>query len=207
MTTRTTARAPLRRRNAVASELTHGQVEAETSERLLRAAREEFALHGFDGTDSNKIARRAGFAPQTFYRWYRDKTAIFIAAYGRWQAEESAQLARLIVEKASTKRLADAIVEHHRAHLLFRRSLRQLAAQEAVVRRARAESRLRLLLALARLLGRDARRVRSADAVRLLQVERLADAIAEGELRDMGLDEASARGSLSALLNELRRAS
>ena len=52
-----------------------------TPERLIAAAAAEFREAGFAGTDSNRIARRAGFAPQTFYRWFKDKTEIFIAVY------------------------------------------------------------------------------------------------------------------------------
>src|ERR1700679_2017991 len=50
----------------------------ETSSRLVDAGAKEFAECGFQGTDTNKIARRAGFAPQTLYRWFDDKTAIFL---------------------------------------------------------------------------------------------------------------------------------
>jgi AcrR family transcriptional regulator len=52
-----------------------------TRERLVQAAAAEFREQGFAGTDTNRIARRAGFAPQTFYRWFTDKTEIFIAVY------------------------------------------------------------------------------------------------------------------------------
>ena len=41
-----------------------------TRERLIRAALRAFGRGGFQGTDSNRIARAAGFAPQTFYRWF-----------------------------------------------------------------------------------------------------------------------------------------
>jgi len=39
--------------------------------------------------------------------------------------------------------------------------------------------------------------------VRLLQIERLADAVAEEELADMGLDDAVARGRIGQILAEL----
>ena len=47
-----------------------------TGTKLIAAAAAEFNDHGFSGTDSNKIARRAGFAPQTFYRWFKDNILI-----------------------------------------------------------------------------------------------------------------------------------
>src|SRR5688572_2853570 len=51
---------------------------------LLDAARAEFDEAGFEGTDTNRIARRAGYAPQTFYRHFADKTTIFVETYHRW---------------------------------------------------------------------------------------------------------------------------
>jgi AcrR family transcriptional regulator len=46
---------------------------------LIAAARLEFEEFGFEGTNSNAIARRAGYAPQTFYRHFEDKREIFLA--------------------------------------------------------------------------------------------------------------------------------
>jgi AcrR family transcriptional regulator len=173
----------------------------DTGKALVEAARAEFAAHGFAGTDSNKIARAAGFAPQTFYRRFRDKTEIFIAVYRAWEEDERTLLGSL--SGASARKIADAIVAHHREHLVFRRSLRQLAVQDDAVRRARAESRLRQI---ERIREWSASRAPKANelAVVLLQIERLADAIAEGELRDLGLSEGHARTALARLIESLR---
>src|SRR5262249_23573853 len=97
----------------------------DTRTRLVDAAALEFNERGFDGTDTNRIARRAGFAPQTFYRSFANKTAIFIAVYRAWEDNERALLDDLLARRAATKRLVDAVVAHHRAHRIFRRSLRQ----------------------------------------------------------------------------------
>ena len=67
-----------------------------TRESLIGAAGAEFRERGFSGTDSNKIARRAGFAPQTFYRWFTDKTEIFLAVYRAWEEEEKTVVGALI---------------------------------------------------------------------------------------------------------------
>src|SRR5271156_3112848 len=66
---------------------------AATAKALLDAAEREFNARGFDGTDSNRIARAAGFAPQTFYRHFPDKRAVFLAVYERWWKGESDALA------------------------------------------------------------------------------------------------------------------
>jgi AcrR family transcriptional regulator len=173
-----------------------------TQRRLIQAAAAEFGERGFDGTDSNKIARRAGFAPQTFYRWFKDKTAVFIAVYRDWEEEERRLVGELARQGAGEAAVIDAAIQHHRDHRLFRRSLRSLSLQDPIVRLARAESRLRQIERLAR--GSLSGMPLDEIAVRLLELERLSDAVAEGELVDMGLDEAAARRRLVEILTELR---
>jgi AcrR family transcriptional regulator len=176
----------------------------DTAARLVAAAAKEFNKHGFDGTDSNKIARRAGFAPQTFYRWFRDKTAIFVAVYRHWEDEENRVIGGLLAKGAPMSELIEAIVDHHRAYRLFRRSLRQLALENAVVRKARAESRRRQIEETQRWAGPEARPAPEIAAL-LLQVERLCDGLAEGELADLGVDEATARQAILDLMRQTRR--
>jgi len=176
--------------------------EPSTSERLVQSAMAEFRDHGFAGTDTNKIARRAGFAPQTFYRWFKDKTEVFVAAYRAWEDEERATLRDLTRQGARLEALVDAIIAQHRSHRKFRRSLRSLSLEVDDMRLARAQSR-----------ARQAERIERASSgvplpradivVRLLQIERLADAVAEEELADMGLDDAVARGRIGQILAEL----
>jgi AcrR family transcriptional regulator len=174
----------------------------DTRRLLVAAAAAEFNDVGYDGTDSNRIARRAGFAPQTFYRWFEDKAEIFIAVYEDWQAAEATTLRELLTAAAPAAALADGVVAHHRGYLTFRRSLRQLTYESARVRAARAESRKRQIAFIRSLQGPG-----SADeaslAPLLLQVERLADAIAEGEYQDMGLPQGTGEAALAALIGLL----
>jgi AcrR family transcriptional regulator len=65
-----------------------------TTQILVDAARKEFQQHGFGGTDTNKIARRAGFFPRAFYRWFEDKRAICLAVYTAWVREEFSRIAQ-----------------------------------------------------------------------------------------------------------------
>jgi AcrR family transcriptional regulator len=178
------------------------RMQRDTARRLISAAATEFNEHGFDGTDTNKIARRAGFAPQTFYRWFSDKTEIFIRVYEDWQQQEVGILRKLLAENASDAKLVKACIAHHKAYLNFRRSLRRLAVEDARVRAARAESRLRQIDFLKRMSGTQADDARLAAL--LLQLERLSDAVAEGELADMGLPSTATEARLAELIHELR---
>ena len=174
-----------------------------TSERLLQAAAIEFNEQGFGGTDTNKIARRAGFAPQTFYRWFQDKVEIFIKTYERWRNEEFGAINKLLAENASDLRLARAIVAHHKAYLVFRRSLRQLSVENDVIRAARAHGRLSQIAYLKNINPGNLLDDAELAAI-LLQTERLADALAEGEFRDMGLNRKAGEEALARLIHELR---
>jgi AcrR family transcriptional regulator len=177
--------------------------EEPTSERLLQAAASEFNEHGFGGTDTNRIARRAGFAPQTFYRWFQDKVEIFIQTYERWQREEFGAVSILLAKNASDVRLARAIVAYHKAYLVFRRSLRQLSVENDAVRTARAGSRLNQIAYIKKLSPNLVRDDASLAAL-LFQTERLADALAEGEFHDMGLDKKAGEEALARLIHDLR---
>ncbi len=174
-----------------------------TREKLARAALAEFNACGFEGTDTNKIARRAGFAPQTFYRWFADKTEIFLFVYRRWEDEEVALVADLRRKRTAAAGMAEAIVAHHRTTLKFRRSLRQLSVERDEVRAARAQSRRRQI---DRILEWNPKSTSTPDTLApiLLQTERLCDALAEGEFEDIGVAEDAARRELANLLKRLR---
>ncbi|HEX7759928.1 MAG TPA: helix-turn-helix domain-containing protein [Caulobacteraceae bacterium] len=176
----------------------------ETARKLIEAATAEFNEHGFSGTDTNRIARRAGFAPQTFYRWFEDKIDVFIRVYDAWQVEEARALAPLLAQNAPDEEVAAAAVAHHRAYLRFRRSLRQLSLEHPQVRAARAASRLRQIERI-RLGQRQAAVDASVLAAWLLEMERLSDALAEGEITDMGLDPAATQAALAQIIGQIRR--
>ena len=192
---------PARRRSAKSDSARHRQ-STNTAEKLVEAALAEFNARGFGGTDTNKIARRAGFAPQTFYRWFPDKTAIFLAAYRRWENQEMNAIQSLRGTKSAAKRIVGAIVAHHRAHLGFRRSLRLLAYENNAVRKARAESRRRQLAQLRTWMGTGGPGDGEAILI-LLQMERLSDAIAESEIDDLGIDHTTATKELLKLVMRL----
>jgi AcrR family transcriptional regulator len=156
---------------------------------LLEAARLEFEDPGYDATHTNRIAARAGFAPQTFYRHFPDKAAIFLAVYRLWTEKEL----DLLEEAQDAAGAAAVLIASHRASLNFRRALRTLSLTDPAVRAARVESRKlqiqRLQARSPHLAGLGFARL-SAD---LLTLERLADACAEGEFGDLGVPEYAAK--------------
>lgn len=50
-----------------------------TQDRIVAAARKLFGEHGFHGTTTAEIARTAGIAEGTIYRYFKDKKELFVA--------------------------------------------------------------------------------------------------------------------------------
>jgi AcrR family transcriptional regulator len=178
-----------------------GRNPEETAAALLDAAEAEFNARGFHGTDTNRIARRAGYAPQTFYRHFADKTAIFLAVYERWWEAESAAIGAILRARgrADLGKVADTMIGFHVKWRGFRRSLRHLSVEDDRVRAARMRARKAQIAASKALLPRS-RRDDAEIYASLLIFERLCDAAAEGEFADMGLPKKAARASVMAAL-------
>src|SRR5262249_20642838 len=103
----------------------------DTRARLIEAALKTFNDVGYHGTDSNRLARAAGYAPGTFYRHFPDKKAIFLAAYAARVDREWTQIDERIQRAATDAALARAVVgfvvAHHKKWRGLRAGLRSLA--------------------------------------------------------------------------------
>ena len=165
-------------------------------EKLIEAARLEFEDHGYDGTNSNAIARRADFAPQTFYRHFADKRAVFLTVYQAW----AAAAARDLSTAATPQAIAEVLIQHHRSHRIFRRSLRALTVSDPGVGKARAEARLQQMQNLA---GRTKISEPAHLLAGILKIERLSDAIADGEFVACGINEEDAVAELLSAVEDL----
>src|ERR1700691_995174 len=60
----------------------------QTRARLVTTAGEIFNRVGYHGTDSNRIAKEAGYATGTFYKHFKDKREAFLAVYEAWVTSE-----------------------------------------------------------------------------------------------------------------------
>lgn len=166
------------------------------------AAAREIEEHGYFATDTNRIARSAGYAPGTFYRHFTDKRAIFLAVYEDWVKSEWSTLGELVGRGLSPRQtaeaLADAVIAHHRSWPGFRASLRALLMIEPEVKRAHRAWRRRQLALMRGLGARD----NQGNGILLLVAERIADAIADGELSALGVREDQARDFLVSRIRE-----
>lgn len=177
----------------------------ETRDRLVHAAAEIFNRDGYEGTDSNRIAREAGYAPGTFYKHFADKREIFAAVYAEWVAKEWRAVTATLGSNATTQQRAEEIVEtfvsHHVRWRGFRASLRALVSTDATVRDFYQRQRRLQLELLEQRAARERPRGedRARDAMLLYTLERTADALAEQEHRVLEVDP----DALRALLVEL----
>ncbi|RLC98353.1 MAG: hypothetical protein DRI77_05210 [Chloroflexi bacterium] len=64
----------------------------ETRSRILQAAAESFAEHGYDGSGVAEICERAGVTKGGFYHHFPSKQAVFLDLLEHWLAEVDVQL-------------------------------------------------------------------------------------------------------------------
>jgi AcrR family transcriptional regulator len=161
------------------------------------AAARAFQDEGYFGTDSNVIARSAGYAPGTFYKHFVDKREVFLAVYADWVTAQWAEIAKLLESEIGQARLApqliDQLLEHQRLWRVFRGSLTALITTDTEVRKAHRSWRKKQLKLLSDLLGFE---LSSKDALELLLGERIADALADGDTEALGVSRDMARKHL-----------
>lgn len=148
---------------------------------LVDAAAAIFKRDGYFATDSNAIARRAGYAPGSFYNHFEDKTAILLAVYQRyveleWQGVREAAASHPAARIAS---ILDFIEGLHGEWARFRTDLRTVARLEPVVAKTLAASRAKQMELLAALSGLSRAKHAPRLLIALALVERYADLLAE----------------------------
>jgi AcrR family transcriptional regulator len=165
----------------------------DTRDRLVAAAALLFNRTGYHGTDSNQIAHKAGYSTGIFYKHFKNKRDIFLAAYETWVSSQWKDVASELSAGGSKREIARRLVTlsigFHTRWRGSRASLHELLFTDEVVYRFYCRQRRRQLDTMAKLRSELGLRPRSReqDAIHLYTTERIYDAIARGELRDLGL--------------------
>jgi AcrR family transcriptional regulator len=166
----------------------------QTRARLVATAGEIFNRVGYHGTDSNQIAKEAGYATGTFYKHFKDKRDAFLAVYEAWVTSEwsavDTELSSGRNPEETARRLVKLSIDFHTRWRGLRASLIELVFTDEEVRRFYRSQRRRQLDVIAQLrhrLGIPPGR-REDDAILLFTTERTYDAIGQGELQALGLD-------------------
>lgn len=166
----------------------------ETRERIVDAAASLFNRFGYHGTDSNSIAKEAGYATGTFYKHFVDKRQIFLAVYERWLAAEwraiDEELSIRRAPEETARRIVEVSIHFHTEWRGLRASLMELIFSDKDARKYFRKQRRKQLEIMADLRARLnlPRRTREQDAMHLFMTERIFDAIGQGEIQALGLD-------------------
>jgi AcrR family transcriptional regulator len=100
----------------------------ETKSRILVAAKDQFAKHGFHGTNAKEIAAAAGVSVGSFYSYFRDKKDLFMEIFKEHIEEK---VVRILSEhrvdpddrRKSVYRLIKAMLESHDPYPQFHREV------------------------------------------------------------------------------------
>jgi AcrR family transcriptional regulator len=181
----------------------------QTRARLTLTAAHVFNRTPYWEADTNAIAKEAGYSTGTFYRHFKDKREIFIAAYREWVAEEWANIESNVqpgqTPAESIDRAADALIEHHRRWRVFRGNLRALITYDEELRElthALRREQLEKMSWLRMRQGHQDPRTLESDAVHALMFERVCDAIADGEFASIGCSVEAAQHEFRTLMRK-----
>ena len=174
-----------RERTARTSQKPRPRNPAATREALMTAAARIFNHEGYFATDTNAIARAAGYAPASFYKHLADKAAILLAVYEDyvrrdWAGLEAAMAGETVLQKR-LRRALGFIIGFHGEWSAFRTTLRAVARIEPAVAEALKASRARQIGYLAAATGLSAQRHRATLLMILGIVERLAETVQDAE--------------------------
>jgi AcrR family transcriptional regulator len=150
--------------------------ENSTRSRILAAARKRFETFGYRRTGVTEIAREAGVAAGTLYRYFRGKEEIFFEAVREMTATWAERADRILGEPGSAVdrllRLGQASVEFGRENALF----------NAIINRD-------LEMVLAPLLDEMNEQLMRQNVARMADVIR--EGVASGELSDLDPEKAA----------------
>jgi AcrR family transcriptional regulator len=177
-----------------------------TRARLIQTAAQLFNEMPYWETDSNQISKAAGYSTGTFYRHFKDKREIFIAAYREWVAEEWANIeSRLSPAQTpgeSIDRASDALIEHHRRWRVFRGNLRALVTYDEELRELTHSLRRETLekMSIVRSLHGQPARDLERDAIHAMMFERICDALADGDFKSLGCSVEAAQAAFRSMM-------
>lgn len=88
-------------------------------QRLIGAALNQYAKHGYEGASMRKIATEVNIKPASIYFFYKDKKQLFIAAFQQLLENHFQEMQRVLLENKGKsvetifRAMIHGIVEHH----------------------------------------------------------------------------------------------
>jgi len=156
----------------------------DTRATLLDTAAEIFNDVGYYGTDTNRIARAAGYAPATFYKYFKNKLEVFLECYPNVEPNLNELIGDLDSDPSiavGARRAVYRIFEHRKRWMGCYQSLRALALSDPVAAQAYKDRKRASAEAVVRLFAYVGSDISVADAFVAQQlVSNMADAVLEG---------------------------
>ena len=147
-----------------------------TREWIVDGAATLFNQFCYHGTDSNSIAKEAGYATGTFYKHFQDKREVFLAVYERWLTAEwqavDEELSKGQRPADTARRIVEISIKFHTEWRGLRASLMELIFSDEDARRYFRKQRRRQLEVMSGLRQRFGlpQRTREQDAIPLLEI-------------------------------------
>ncbi|MEW6733917.1 MAG: TetR/AcrR family transcriptional regulator [Acidobacteriota bacterium] len=162
---------------------------AQAREALVQSAIKLFNTKTYFNTDSNEIAKAAGYTPGTFYRYFKDKLEIFKEVYCVWHEQQRLAIMDLLehnhIPEEFCRKLTTTILPFYVEWSGFRASVRCLSATDKQVLKFRLERReglINLTNLVRRSFGKPIKPVVET-LFMLLTLERISDAVADGDFK------------------------
>ncbi|MEM7139035.1 MAG: TetR/AcrR family transcriptional regulator [Myxococcota bacterium] len=178
--------------NSSAPNVGANDLPSDTRTTLLETAAQIFNDVGYYGTDTNRIARAAGYAPATFYKHFKNKLEIFLECYPRVEPSLGELISDLDSDPSivvGARRAVYRIFEHRRRWMGCYKSLRALALTDAAAAQAYTERKRAAADAVVRLFAYMGSEISGADAfVAQHLVSNMADAVVDGLPEDLDVE-------------------
>lgn len=178
----------------------------QAKEALVQSAIKLFNEKTYFSTDTNEIAKMAGYTPGTFYRYFKDKLEIFKEVYRVWHERQRIAVMALLekteVDQEFCKQLAQVIILYHIEWKGFRSSVKALAAIDQEMLKFRLERReglISLTNLVCRSFGKPIKPVIET-LFMLLTMERISDAVAEGDFQYLKISTQEATDRLEKVI-------
>ncbi|WP_144394223.1 TetR/AcrR family transcriptional regulator [Pleionea sediminis] len=162
-----------------------------TKQKIIDAGIHLFNTEGYFNVNSNVIATHAGVSVGSFYNYFEDKSELFLEIYKLWHESQRQDIFNLVLESPSDKnftlKFVEAILPYYKSQILFRSAINILRNQSEAVREFRLEQQQKIIDAIIKLCNlRNIEKSKEEAVVFQMQIERLFDAYASNEFKDLG---------------------
>lgn len=184
---------------------------AKTREALVNSGIQLFNEPGYFFTDSNQIARHAGFAPGTFYQHFKNKNELFLEIFRLWLEQHRENVEKSLAASTSPEQfatiMAKGLLPLFEQSAGFRASVRALCATDKPTNEFRRNRMIEFVELCNKARQHYGLQVIAAHKVleKLMMMERYADALADGEFAAFGISRPEVETLVTNIVRDLMK--